>query len=317
MARYVLLRLTSALPALLLITMLVFLVTYLIPGDPTVTLLGMEVTSEVRDALRVKLGLDRPVHVRYAIWLWRVLQGDLGESIYGRFRVTWLIGQALPVSVELMLGGLTIALVIAVPAALVSVTRANAWLRSLVTLFSYAGLSMPAFWLAIMLMYIFAVRFRLFPATGYVRLDEGLAKNLRHMVLPSLTLGLIYSTGLTRFLRANLLAVLHEDYVRTARMKGVSEARVLVRHVMKNALVPFVTVLGFEAAALLGGAVFIENVFALPGMGRLAVNAILQRDYVLVQGVVLVMGVLFVAMNLLVDIICAWLDPRIRLGDAN
>ncbi len=314
MLRYVAHRLASLIPVLLLISVLVFLVTYLIPGDPTMTLLGMEASAQMRQALRVQLGLDKPVYVRYGIWLWNALHLDLGHSIFGNFKVTWLIGSALPVSFELMALSLTIALLIAVPAAVLAAVNRNTWIDFVVTLGSFAGLSLPSFWLAIMLVYLLAVDHKLLPAAGYVRLGEGPLRNLRHMVLPAFTLGIIYSTGLMRFLRAGLLDVLNEDYVRTARMKGVAEWRVLLRHVLKNAMIPFITVLGLEAASLLGGTVFIESVFALPGMGRLAVNAILQRDYMLVQGVVLVMAILFVTVNFAVDILCAWLDPRLRLG---
>jgi peptide/nickel transport system permease protein len=289
------------------------MITYLIPGDPTLTLLGMEVTEEMRQTLRVQLGLDKPVYVRYAIWLWDVLHGNLGQSIFGQFKVTWLIGNALPVSFELMILAITIALAIAIPAAIISAVRKNTWVDVGITLASFTGLSLPSFWLAIMLIYLFAVNLKVFPATGYVRWGENPLRNLRHMILPSVTLGVIYSTGLMRFLRAGLLDVLNEDYVRTARMKGVAEWRVLTRHVLKNAMIPFITVLGMEMAFLLAGTVFIENVFALPGMGRLVVNAILQRDYVLVQGTVLFIAVLFVVINLLVDILYAWLDPRVRL----
>jgi len=312
--RYILHRLLSAIPVLLAVTLLVFLITFLIPGDPTYTLLGMEVTEDMRQALRVQLGLDRPFHVRYGIWLWNVLHGDLGRSIFGQFKVTYLIGRALPVSLELMALSLTVSLLIAVPAAILSAVKKNTRVDVVVTLAAFTGLSLPAFWLAIMLIYLFAVYLRILPASGFVRVSENLLGNLRTMILPSMTLGIILSTGLMRFLRAGILDVLNEDYVRTARMKGVLERIVLIRHVLKNALIPFITILGLEVGWLLGGSVIIENVFALPGMGRLAMNAILQRDYNLVQGVVLVLAGLFILINLAVDLICAMLDPRIRLG---
>jgi peptide/nickel transport system permease protein len=314
MLRYILFRLASALPSLLFITVLVFLVTYLAPGDPTMTLLGMEVTPQARAALSRKLGLDQPVHVRYAIWLGNVLQGDLGQSIFGQFPVGRLIASALPVSFELAVLGVSLALLIAIPAAVISALRHNTWLDVVITLATFAGLSLPSFWLAIMLIYLFAVNLRWLPAAGFVRLTEDPLQNLRHIVLPAVTLGIVYSTGLMRFLRAGLLDVMNQDYVQTARMKGVAEWRVLGRHVLKNALIPFSTVLSLELAFLLAGAFFIEVVFALPGMGRLGLNAILQRDYILVQGVVLVIATLFVVVNLLVDILYAWLDPRVRLG---
>ena len=313
MIRYIFYRLVSMIPALLLISILVFLITYLIPGDPSMTLLGMEVSEQARASLRTQLGLDQPVYIRYGIWLKNVLHGDLGNSIFGQFKVTYLIRRALPVSLELMIFTILIALVIAIPAAILSAVHKNTWIDMVVTLGSFTGLSIPPFWLAIMFIYLFAVDLNWLPASGYARMEEGLVPNLRSMVLPSLTLGIVYSTGLTRFLRAGILDILNEDYVRTARMKGVIEWRVLMRHVLKNALIPFITVLGLEMAWLLGGSVLIENVFGLPGMGRLALNAILQRDYNLVQGIALVMAALFVIINLIVDILYAFLDPRVRL----
>ena len=232
--RYIFYRLMSMIPTLLLISVLVFLITALIPGDPTMTLVGMEVTESQREALRAQLGLDQPLYVRYGIWLLNVFKGDLGQSIFGQFKVTYLIGRAMPVSLELMFFTILIALTIAIPAAFVSAVKKNTWVDVVVTLGTFAGLSLPAFWLAIMAIYFFAVNLRILPATGYVRLDEGLWPNLRSMILPSFTLGILYSTGLMRFLRAGLLDVLNEDYIRTARMKGVVEWRVLFRHVFKT-----------------------------------------------------------------------------------
>jgi len=314
LTRYIINRLLSMIPTLLLVSIMVFLITYLIPGDPTYALLGMEVTPEVRQAMRVQLGLNKPIYVRYGIWLWNVLHGDLGTSIYGQFKVTYLIGRAIPVSLELMLFTIILALLIAIPAATLSAIKKNTWVDLVTTLGAFTGLSIPVFWLAIMAIYVFAVDLKWLPATGYVRLNEGLLLNLKSMILPSVTLGIVYCTGLMRFLRAGLLDVLNEDYVRTARMKGVIEWRVLMRHVLKNALIPFTTVLGLEMAWLMGGSVLIENVFALPGMGQLALNAILQRDYMLVQGIALVMAALFLTINLAVDILYAFLDPRVRLA---
>lgn len=313
MARYILNRLLSMIPSLLLISIFVFLVTYLVPGDPTLTLLGMEVPESVRQAMRVKLGLTKPFYVRFGIWFWNVLHGDLGNSIYGQFKVTYLIGRALPVSLELMFFTIIIGLIIAIPAAILSATKRNTWMDVVVTLGSYTGLSLPVFWLAIMFIYLFAVDLKILPASEYVRMEDSVIGNLRSMILPSVSLGIAYSTGLMRFLRAGLLDVLNEDFVRTARMKGVIEWRVLTRHVLKNAMIPFITILGVEIGWLIGGSVLTENVFSLPGMGRLVLNAILQRDYYLVQGIVLVMALLFLTINLVVDILCAYLDPRIRL----
>ena len=309
-----LIRVASLGTTLLIVSVLIFLITYLIPGDPSMTLLGTEVSDEARAALRVQLGLDEPLIVRYGIWLAHVLGGDLGTSIFGQFPVTELILRALPVSAELMVFTVLIALAIAIPAAMIAATGRDRWSGAATLMGTYVGLSVPPFWLALMFIYAFAVHLAWLPASGFVRAEDSLVGNLRAMVLPSVTLGLVYSTGLARFLRAGLLDVLSEDYVRTARMKGVSERMVLLRHVLKNAMIPFITVLGLEMGWLLGGTVLIENVFALPGMGRLALNAILQRDYSLVQGVALVMALLFVLINLTVDALYAVLDPRIRVG---
>ncbi len=316
MIRYILGRLGGMVLTLLIVSMLVFLITYLIPGDPSLTLLGQEVSDASREALRIQLGLDQPLHIRYGIWLLNVLHGDLGTSIFGQFPVTTLIARALPVSLQLMLMTILIALAIAVPVAMISARNKGTWIDNAVTLGTYAGLSLPSFWLAIMFIYVFAVYLGVLPAGGYVRMQESLWGNLRSMILPSVTLGIIYSTGLSRFLRSGILDVMNEDYVRTARMKGVAEWMVMTRHVLKNALIPFVTVLGLEMGWLLSGTVLIENVFALPGMGRLVLNGILQRDYSLVQGVALVMAALFVLINLAVDLLYAFLDPRVRLGGA-
>ena len=312
MARYILARLGSMVLTLLLISLLVFLVTFLIPGDPSVTLLGTEVSEGAREALRLKLGLDQPFFIRYGIWLMNVLHGDFGVSIFGQFPVTTLIARALPVSLELMLFTILIALAIALPAAIISVRRRGTWVDGTITVGAFAGLSLPTFWLAIVFIYIFSVVFKVLPASGYVRLEQGVWPNLQSMILPSLTLGIAYSTGLMRFLRSGLLDVVAADYVRTARMKGIPERQVFFRHVLKNAMIPFATVLALEMGWLLSGAVLIENVFAFPGMGRLALNAILQRDYNLVQGVTLVMAGLFVLINLVVDLLYAFLDPRVR-----
>jgi peptide/nickel transport system permease protein len=312
--RYIVNRLLSMIPTLLLISILVFLITYLIPGDPSLTLLGMEVNEHAREVLRTQLGLDKPVYVRYGLWLLNILRGDLGQSIFGQFKVSYLISRALPVSLELMLLTMMIALIIAIPAAILSAVKKNSSVDMVVTIASFVGLSLPAFWLAIMLIYLFAVNLKLLPASGFVRMDKSVWLNLRSMILPSVTLGIVYSTGLMRFLRAGILDVLNEDYILTARMKGVVEWIVLARHVFKNAMIPFITVLGLEMAWLMGGSVLIENVFALPGMGRLALNAILQRDYMLIQGIALVMALLFLTINLAVDILYAFLDPRVRLA---
>lgn len=314
MARYALRRLIAAIPVIILMTLMVFSVTYLIPGDPAQVLLGpADISPEVYEAVREQMGLNEPFLSRYLIWLLNIGRGDLGYSYLSRQPVTVLLGRALPVTFQLMVFSLAIALAIAIPAALISALWRGSWLDTLVTPLSFVGLSLPRFWLALGLIYLFAVRLRWLPASGFTPISEDLGANLRSMVLPSLTLGILLSTGLTRFLRANLIDASIQDYVRTAQMKGIPTRQVVIRHIFKNGWLPFMTVLGLEAALLLGGTVLIEDVFALPGMGRLALQAILLRDYLVVQGVVLTLGLLFVLINLAVDLIYAILDPRIRL----
>lgn len=314
MKRYLAWRVVNVIPVVLLITFLVFLVTYLIPGDPAVIILGPEASPDRIEAIRVQLGLNRPFHERYLIWLGQVARGNLGESYLSKEAVNSLIGRAFPVTLQLALSALAVALVVAVPAGILAAVRHGTWLDLLATAGGFVGLSLPSFWLGIMLIYLFGVRWKVLPATGYVSPAENLALNLQGMVLPAITLGVFISTQLMRYLRASVLRILSDDYVTVARAKGLRERAVLLRHVVRNALIPFVTVLGLQIGTLLGGSVVVEEVFALPGMGRLAVTSLFNRDYQVVAGIVLVMAVLFVAINLVVDVLYSVLDPRIRLA---
>jgi peptide/nickel transport system permease protein len=312
--RYLLLRLLNVVPVVLLITFLVFLVTYLIPGDPALIILGPEASPDKIEAVREQLGLNRPFHERYLVWLGNVARGNLGESYLSKEPVNSLIGRAFPVTIQLALSALAVALAIAVPMGILAAVRRNSAFDLLATAGGFVGLSVPSFWLGIMLIYLFGVRWKLLPATGYVSPAEDLALNLKGMVLPAVTLGTFISTQLMRYLRSGVLATLREDFVTTARAKGLAERSVLVGHVVRNALIPFVTVLGLQTGFLLGGSVVVEEVFAIPGMGRLAVNSLFNRDYQVVTGIVLVMAVLFVTINLVVDLLYSVLDPRIRYG---
>lgn len=314
MKKYIAYRLVSTVPVVLLITLIVFATTYLIPGDPAIVMLGPDASPTQVDAIREEMGLNKPFLTRYAIWLTRLAKGDLGASYFSKAPVTLLLKRAMPVTVQLMVSGTIIALMISIPTALISATRKNSAFDLGATIAAFTGISTPSFWLGILLVWLFAVKLRLLPASGYVPPGEDLLRNLRAMVLPSITLGLIMAAELMRYLRSGLLKNLVEDYVLTARMKGVREGMILLRHVLKNALIPFITVLGLALAQLLGGTIVIEEVFAIPGMGRLGLNAILNRDYMVVQAVVLIMATIFVLINLLVDILYSFLDPRIRLG---
>ncbi len=315
MTRYLLLRLLSVVPTLFGISVLVFGVTYLIPGDPALIIAGNDAPPEVVEAIRERWGLNQPVYVRYGAWLANVLRGNLGESYFSHQTVLQLIGNALPVTVELALVSMAIAVAIAIPTGVVSAVKAGSWLDLAAAGIAFAGLSIPGFWLGIMLMYVFAVLLQLFPAGGYTPLSAGLLPNLASMVLPAIALGTFASTQLMRYLRASLLDVLHADHVRTARAKGLSGRLVLVRHTLRNALIPFTTVLGVQVGYILGGTIITESVFALPGIGRLVLSAVLNRDYQVATGIILLIAASFVVINLAVDLLYPVLDPRIGLGE--
>lgn len=314
MTRYVALRVLSALPTLIGVSLLVFGVTYLIPGDPARIMAGNDAPPEVVEQLRQKWGLDRPFWVRYGVWLGNMLQGNLGDSYFSRQTVAQLVAGALPVTVELTILALIVALAIAIPAGILSAVRAGSWFDLSAAAVGFVGLSIPGFWLGIMLIYVFAVQLQWLPAGGFTPLSKGLWPNLQSMILPSIALGTFASTQLMRYLRASLLDVLHADYVRTARAKGLRERLVLVRHAVRNALIPFTTVLGVQMGYLLGGTVITESVFALPGMGRLVLTAVLNRDYQVATGIIFLIAAAFVIINLLVDLLYPVLDPRVRLA---
>jgi peptide/nickel transport system permease protein len=314
MLRYLTLRVLSVIPTLIGISILVFLVTYLIPGDPALIMAGSEATPEVIAELRRRWGLDQPVWVRYGLWFANMVQGNLGESYFSRQSVLQLVGNTLPVTLELTLLALLVAVMIAIPTGIISAVRANSWFDVSAAAVSFVGLSIPGFWLGIMLIYVFAVQFQVLPAGGFTPLERGVVANLESMLLPAIALGTFASTQLMRYLRASLLDVLHADYIRTARAKGARERMVLIRHAVRNALIPFTTVLGVQMGYLLGGTVIIESVFALPGMGRLVLTAILNRDYQVTTGIIFLIAAAFVLINLVVDLLYPVLDPRVRLG---
>ena len=310
------LRVIGVIPTLIGISVLVFGVTYLIPGDPALIMAGSEATPEVVANLRQQWGLDQPVYIRYLSWLGNIARGNLGDSYFSRQTVLQLVGNALPVTVELAILSLLVAVLIAIPTGIVSAVKAGSWFDVAAAALGFIGLSIPSFWLGIMLIYVFAVYLQLLPAGGFTPLSAGVWPNLQSMILPSIALGTFASTQLMRYLRASLLDVLHADYVRTSRAKGLRERSVLLRHAVRNALIPFTTVLGVQMGYLLGGTVIAESVFALPGIGRLVLSAVLNRDYQVATGIIFLIATAFVLINLLVDMIYPFLDPRVRLGRA-
>jgi peptide/nickel transport system permease protein len=314
MTSYIARRLLQMVPIMLLISMISFALIFVLPGDPAQLILGDQATGdpEVYRALRKELGLDRPVPIQYVDWLSKTLRGDLGMSTRDRMPVTQGIQERLPVTLELVTIAMLLALLIALPTGIISAIRPNSRWDMALSVFSLGGVAMPSFWLGILLIYGLAVNTKLLPPSGYVPPTQDLMQNLVRMVLPTITLALGLSAATMRQVRSSLLEVLQEDYVTTARAKGLGERTVIVRHALRNSLIPVVTVIGLQVGLLFGGAVITESIFAVPGIGRWAVDSILQRDFPVVQAVCLVMatGVLFV--NLLADVAYAYIDPRVR-----
>jgi peptide/nickel transport system permease protein len=304
MSGYLLKRLLLAFPVLFGVSLVVFTMIRLIPGDPAQVMAGQAATEEVVREIRESLGLDRPVVVQYALFLGNAARGNLGHSLFNRAPVIEELAQRFPRTVRLALASMVVASLIGVPAGIISATRHLSWLDSLVMVLALAGVSMPVFWLGLNLILIFAVRLQWLPAIGH--------ETWSHLILPAVTLGTASAAIIARMTRSAMLEVLRQDYVRTARAKGVAEPTVVQHHALRNALIPVVTVVGLQLGTLLSGAVLTETVFAWPGVGRLLVDAVLARDYPVIQGAVLLIATAFVALNVLVDMVYAALDPRIR-----
>ena len=314
MTTYILKRLISMVPVLFVVSIVIFSLIHLTPGDPVLVMLGEEATPEARDQLRAQLGLDRPLPLQYVAWLGRVLTGDLGRSIRTNQPVAEAIGQRLPITIELAVLAMVVALLVAIPAGLIAATRRNSLADVSATVLTLLGISMPNFLLAVLLVYLFSLQLRWLPPIGYVSPLLDPVANLKGMIMPAITLGAFVAAAVARMMRSTLLEVLHQDYVRTAWAKGLAENVVIRRHALKNALIPVVTIVGLQLGNLLGSAIVTETIFALPGVGRLVVDSIYQRDFPLVQGVVLYLAIIFLVVNLIVDLLYAYLDPRIRYG---
>lgn len=296
------------------ISVVVFVMLKLTPGDPAATLLGVQATPEELARVRRAMGLDRPWIVQFGLWLARVLQGDLGTSYISRKPVAELILTRFPVTLELTLVAMLVAAAIGIPAGVISASRRYTGLDYSITSLALFGVSMPSFWFGILLILFFSLYLGWLPASGYAPLARGLGEHVRHLLMPALSLGLFLSGSLARFTRSSMVETLAQDFIRTGRAKGLAERVVVYKHALKNALIPTVTVLGLQFGFLMGGAVIIEQVFAYPGVGWLVLIAVSQRDYPVVQGVVLVVAAVFALANLLVDIAYTWLNPKIRYG---
>ena len=312
MFAYVVRRLFATIVVMAVVAFVVFLLLYLTPGDPAAILAGDAATSEDIRKIREKLGLDDPFLERFGQWLWRLLHGDLGISIFTNLPVTHLIAQRIEPTLSLTACTLVVSVLVAVPLGVVAAARAGTWVDRAVMGFSVAGFSVPVFVLAYILILVFSIELEWLPVQGYRPIEDGLWEWARHLVLPSAALGTVYIALIARITRASMLDVLAQDYVRTAQAKGLAPGNVLVGHALKNAAVPIATVVGIGVALLIGGAIVTETVFALPGIGRLTVDAILRRDYPIIQGVVLLFSAAYVLINLAVDLSYMLFDPRIR-----
>ena len=312
MLAYVARRVLATIPVMGIVALFVFSLLYIAPGDPAAIIAGDQATPADVDRIRAGLGLDRPFLVRFGGWLWDVLRGDLGVSIFTNLPVTHMIGQRLEPTLSLMVLTLILSVGVAVPLGVLAAWTHGSLLDRAVMMLAVFGFSVPVFVVGYLLAYVFALQLEWFPVQGYTPISQGIGPWLRNLVLPAVALGGVYIALIARITRATMLEVLSQDYVRTARAKGLGSGSVLFLHALKNAAVPIITVIGLGVALLIGGAVVTESVFAIPGLGRLVVDAILRRDYPVIQGVVLLFSFTYVLVNLGVDLLYTVFDPRIR-----
>jgi peptide/nickel transport system permease protein len=312
MTAYILRRLLATIPVMAVVAIFVFFLLRLAPGDPAAIIAGEDATAAQIAAVRAKLGLDRPILEQFVVWLGGMLQGDFGTSIFSNLPVSRLIAQRIEPTLSLMLATLAVAVSLAIPLGVLAAWKARHLIDRVVMTFSVLGFAMPVFLIGYVLIYLFAVKLGWLPVQGYVPIREGLWPWAESLILPSVALGITYMALIARITRASMLEVLAQDYIRTATSKGLATDRVLLLHALKNASVPIVTVIGIGIALLISGVVITETVFNIPGLGRLTVDAVLKRDYPIVQGLIVVFAAAKVLVNLIIDISYVFLDPRIR-----
>ena len=312
MLSYILRRILSTLPVMGIVALFVFSLLYIAPGDPAAVIAGDQASPADVERIRQGLGLDRPFLVQFGTWLWNILHGDLGTSIFTNLPVAKMIAQRIEPTFSLMAITLVLTILVAVPLGVVAAWKAGSWVDRTIMAFAVFAFSLPVFVVGYVLAYVFALQFEWLPVQGYTPLAAGLWPWLQNLILPALALGTVYIALIARITRASMLEVLQQDYVRTARAKGLGQRNILFVHALKNAAVPIVTVIGIGIALLIGGAVVTESVFAIPGLGRLTIDAILRRDYPVIQGIVLLFSFLYVLVNLMVDVTYTLVDPRIR-----
>jgi peptide/nickel transport system permease protein len=309
---YVIRRILATIPVLAIVALVVFSILHFAPGDPAAVIAGDQATPEQIVAIRAKLGLDRPFHEQFILWIGNVLHGDLGVSIFSNRPVATLFAQRLEPTIALAILTMIVAVTLAVPMGVLAAWKAGSTIDRGVMSFAVLGFSFPVFVIGYVLIYIFAIKLKLLPIQGYRPLADGLWPFLRHLILPSFALGLSFMALIARITRTSVLEVLGQDHIRTARAKGLPSWQLLFAHALPNAAVPIVTIIGVGVALLLGGVVVTESVFAIPGLGRLVVDAILSRDYPVIQGALLIFSATYVIVNLIIDLLYVVIDPRIR-----
>ncbi len=311
---YIIRRVLATIPVMAFVALFVFSLLYLAPGDPAAVIAGDQATPDDVERIRASLGLDRPYLVRFSEWVFRILQGDLGTSIFTNLPVGHMIAQRIEPTLSLMIVTLCLALSIAIPMGVVAAWKQGTWIDRAVMGFAVLGFSVPVFVVGYLLAYVFALELDWFPVQGYTPFAQGFFPWIENLVLPAVALGGVYIALIARITRATMLEVLQQDYIRTARAKGAGQSSILFLHALKNAAVPIVTVVGIGIALLIGGAVVTETVFNLPGLGNLVVRAVLRRDYPVIQGALLVIAGIYVIINFTIDVLYVFVDPRVRHG---
>jgi peptide/nickel transport system permease protein len=312
MLAYVVRRIIATIPVMAVVALVVFSLLYIAPGDPAAIIAGDQASPADIEHIRQNLGLDRPFVVRFGEWVWQILHGDLGTSIFTNLPVTTMMAQRFEPTLSLMVITLCLAIIVAVPMGVLAAWKAGTIIDRLIMAFAVFGFSVPVFVIGYLLAFVFALQLEWLPVQGYTPLSQGIWPWFQNLILPAVALGCVYIALIARITRAAMLEVLQQDYIRTARAKGVGQRGILFVHALKNASVPIVTVIGIGIALLIGGAVVTESVFAIPGLGRLTVDAILRHDYPVIQGIVLLFSFIYVLVNLAIDLVYTLLDPRIR-----
>jgi len=312
MFAYIVRRILATIPVMAVVAIFVFGLLYLSPGDPAAIIAGDTATPADIARIHAQLGLDRPLYIQFGDWVWRLMHGDLGISIFTNLPVIHLIAQRVEPTIALSVTTLIVTIVVAIPMGILAAWKVGTWIDRAVMVFAVIGFSVPVFVLAYMLIFVFSIATNWLPVQGYVEPSRGIVPFLSHLVMPSMALGMILAALIARITRASMLDVLAQDYIRTAQAKGLGSRQVLIGHALKNAAVPIVTIIGISVALLISGVVVTETVFAIPGLGRLTVDAILRRDYPIIQGIILIFSGVYVLINLLVDLSYTFLDPRIR-----